>query len=109
MEYVKQLFYLKSADITIDILPGFDKETLILEGYDSGPRVERLRGDPDYEYHLTIKEQELNKLYHLNGIEPGEKARLVDALSTRFNGNQAFSLFRSYLTENEVKFDPFLY
>ena len=48
MEYVKQLFYLKSADITIDILLGFDKETLILEGYDSGPRVERLRGDPDY-------------------------------------------------------------
>lgn len=109
MECIKQLFYLKSTDITIDIRLGFDKETLILEGYDIGPKVEQLRGDFDYEYQLTIKEQELDKLYHLSGIEPGQKLGLVDALSAKFNGNQAFSLFQTYLTENEVKFDAFLY
>jgi hypothetical protein len=108
MDFVKQLFYLQSADITIDIRLGFDKESLIIEGYDTGPKVEQLRGDFDYEYQLTVKEGELDKLYRLNGIEPGQKPGLMDALSGKFNGNQAFSLFRTYLTENEVKFDAFL-
>ncbi len=51
------LFDFKNDAIHIHITARFDKEDLIIDGYDIGKPVEEAWGDSDYEYILTIRKE----------------------------------------------------
>jgi hypothetical protein len=108
MEFVKQLFSLKTDAIQIDIQLGWDKEALTLDGYDAGKTVEQLKGKLDYEYQITVKDAGLEKLYSLNGIPIGQKLQLVEAIAKKINGDKAYTQFRQYLSDNAIKFDTYV-
>ncbi len=105
MEFKKRLFDLKTNAISVEIDLGWVDEALILEGYDIGETVEKLYGDSDYEYSITVKGNAIEKLYDLNNIARGKKGALVDAIAIKINGNYAYSLFRQYLKDNSIEFE----
>ena len=107
MDFQKQLFYLKTPQIKIEINLGWKDNTLILDGYDIGTTVENLRGDSDYEYNITVKDAELEKLYYLNNVEVGQKLLLVEAIAKKINGNKSYSEFQKYLKENGIGYEAF--
>jgi hypothetical protein len=107
MDFQKQLFYLKTQQIKIEINLGWKANTLILEGYDIGTTVENLRGDSDYEYNIIVKDAELEKLYYLNNVEVGQKLLLVEAIAKKINGNKSYSEFQEYLKENGIGYEAF--
>lgn len=99
------LYSLRTDEISVDIYLGWLGESFVLEGYDIGKTVEKLHGDIDYEYFITVKGPGLQKLFQLNNIEPGLKSELVAAVSEKINGNSSFSMFRRYLKDNDVAFE----
>ncbi|MEO3406414.1 hypothetical protein AAFN85_21050 [Mucilaginibacter sp. CAU 1740] len=107
MDFQKQLFFLKTQQIKIEINLGWKDNTLILEGYDIGTTVENFHGDSDYEYNITVKDAELEKLYHLNNVEVGQKLLLVETIAQKINGNKSYSEFQKYLKENGIGYEAF--
>jgi hypothetical protein len=101
------LFRLKNENISIDIQAYFDEESLVIEGYDIGKRVKEYWGDSDYEYSITIAEEEVKKLYALMNIQEGHKEDLLKAIAERYNTNSCFSEFRDFLDKNEVGYKGF--
>ena len=107
MEFEKQLYFLKTEVIRIDIRLGWNMDSLVLDGYDFGKTVTALKGSPEYEYHIAVKDPALDKLYALNGIQPGQKEQLAEAIAQKINGNKSYSLFRSYLSDHGIPFKSF--
>ena len=107
MQFEKQLFHFSDDRIRIDIRLGFEGEKLKLDGYDIGEAVREIWGDSDYEYAITVSGEDLEKLYRLSNLEPGQKKALVDHLAKTFSLNEAFSSFREYLTASEIGFESF--
>ncbi|HTJ11547.1 MAG TPA: hypothetical protein VL547_05970 [Dinghuibacter sp.] len=109
MQDAKQLFHSKTPAISVDIWLGFEGDDLVLDGYDLGQLVDELRGDSDYEYTITVSAADLEQLYALHRVAPGQRTDLVEAIAEKINGNKSFSLFREYLKENQVPFKTWTY
>jgi hypothetical protein len=105
MDFEKQLYLLNTDAIKIDIRLGWEKETLVLDGYDVGKKVQELKGSSSYEYQLMVKTNGLQLLYPLLNIEPGQKQQLVTAIAEQINGNTSYSAFRKYLQANNIPFE----
>jgi len=101
------LFHFESDFIKVTIEAYFNGESLVVEGYDIGKRVEEAWGDSDYEYSVTVHPPEVEKLYPLMGVENGDKEKLLLAIAQKFNTNTCFSEFRDFLDKNGVKSEGF--
>lgn len=101
------LYHLHREDIKIDIVARFEKDKLIIDGYDIGKTVEEAWGDSDYEYVMTIPASSLPPLYRLLGVEVGDRKRLLGALAKRFHGNKCFSSLGDFLDQNGIEHETF--
>jgi hypothetical protein len=102
------LFYLERPDIKISMQIYFnEQDQLYFDGYDIGESVEEYFGDSDYEYDYTIEPGEVDKLYQIFGLSPGDKSGLLQCIKDRFSINEAYSLFGDFLTANQIKFVGF--
>jgi hypothetical protein len=101
--YSVSLYHYASPDIRISISANFDGEKLVIEGYDIGKTVDDFFGDSDYEYSMSIPEEEVIKLYPLFNVPQGEKIRLLEALKERFHTNTCFSEISEFLSNNNIK------
>jgi len=102
------LYQLESSDIKISMEIYFNKQNqLIFDGYDIGKRVEELLGESEYEYSYTIEFVEANKISKLFNINIAKKPTLLKEIKNRFNGNDAYSKFGNFMTENDIKFSRF--
>ena len=80
---------------------------MVVEGYDIGKTVEEAWGDSDYEYSITVKKENLDALCKALGIETGNQALILEMMKENFSGNEGFSSFGAFLSENKIDFDPF--
>lgn len=101
------LFQLSNDEIRISIEARFENETLIVEGYDIGKRVEEYWGDSDYEYSATVLPAEVDKLYGVLAIAVGDRQGMLSELAKRFNTNSCYSDFRNFLDYHEIKHEGF--
>ncbi|MDP3583483.1 MAG: hypothetical protein Q8S39_16220 [Ignavibacteria bacterium] len=102
------LFYLERPDIKISMQIYFnEKDQLYFDGYDVGKAVKEIRGETDYEYIYAIEPEEVNKFYKLFSIQDGDKSALLQEIKNRFSVNKAYSLFREFMCENNIKFSSF--
>lgn len=101
------LFHLETPTIKVDIQAYFENEKLIIEGYDIGKSVKDWFGDSDYEYSMTIHEDEVRKLYPLMQVREGDKEALLRAIADRYNTNSCYSEFSEFLTKNGIKSERF--
>lgn len=97
------LFQFDSSDININIQAYFEKEKLVIEGYDIGKRVNDAWGDSDYEYKTTIPGDEVIKLYPLFEVNNGEKFALLKAIAGKYNTNVCYSEFLDFLEKNRIR------
>lgn len=84
-----------------------ENNELVIDGVDFGELVEKLKGDWDYEYYLTVSESNkeilLNKL-RKNNTEIVGDVELLNWIKSNYSGNTAFSSFQSFLTSNNIEF-----
>jgi hypothetical protein len=101
------LYHVEREDIKIDIVARFDKNKLIIDGYDIGRTTEEYWGDSDYEYVMTIPASSLPPLYGLLNVEVGDRRRLLKTLAKRFHGNHCYSAIGEFLEKNNIKHEGF--
>jgi len=101
------LFHFRGEDFKIDIIARFDEDTLIIDGCDSGKRVEEALGDSDYEYLMRIPAASVASLYGLLDVEAGNRKKLLKGLAKRFRGKGCYSAIGDLLKENNVDHDRF--
>jgi hypothetical protein len=101
------LYYFKNSSITIYVDAYFKEGNLVVEGYDIGKSVEDAWGDSDYEYSITVKKENLDTLCNALKIEHGNEALILEMMEANFSGNEGFSSFGAFLSENKIDFDPF--
>jgi hypothetical protein len=107
MSKTVSLFYFQNNSITITVDAYFKDDNLVVEGYDIGKTVEEVWGDSDYEYSITVKKENLNALCKTLGIETGNQALILELIKENFSGNEGFSSFGAFLSENKIDFDSF--
>ena len=105
--YRTTLFQYSDSGISINIESYFDGESLVIEGYDIGKKVEEAWGDSDYEYITTISENEVKKLYALMEVNDGDKYGLIQAIADKYNTNTCYSQFNDFLSKNGIKSEGF--
>lgn len=103
-----RLFRLEREDLKVSIDLSIDQSgQLILEGYDIGALVEKVWGDSDYEYGLSIERKDVNLLYDLLKIERGNQVQLLDEMYLRFGGHEAYSSICRFLEANNIPYKGF--
>jgi len=107
MEQAVTLYHFVGFDIKVDVEARFEQDTLIIDGYDIGKRVEEYWGDSDYEYSLKIPPQSVQQLYSLLGVEVGDKQLLLQELAKRYNTNSCFSEIRKLLDDHHLTCEGF--
>jgi len=98
---------LKNENISIDIQAYFQGEDLVIEGYDIGKTVDEWWGDSDYEYTTTVPGTEVQKLYPLLNVAPGDKEGLLTSIANKFNTNSCYSEFNDFLQKNGIRSEGF--
>lgn len=101
------LFHLNNETITITIEAKFEGDSLVIEGYDIGKKVNDAWGDSDYEYSITVPIEEMGKLSELLNIKPFSKPNMLLVLSKRYNTNFCFSEIKKLLEDNNIKYKGF--
>lgn len=97
-------YHLETDDISININAVLEDGKLSLDGYDYGKRVEELRGMSDeYEYHLSLDEENAAKLFALLGVADGTDKQKLSALKVKFGKNGHVSEVSDYCEENGIK------
>jgi hypothetical protein len=101
------LYHFAGDDIKVTVEAKFQGESLIIDGYDIGKRVEEYWGDSDYEYTTTIQEAGVMLLYDLLNVKRGEKTALLNELSKRYNTNSCYSEIQKLLDDNKIPYEGF--
>lgn len=84
-----------------------ENNELMVEGVDSGELVEKLKGDWDYEYCLTVKKSNKDLLIQKlrdDNIQIIDDKELLNWIKANYSGNNAFSSFQSFLTSENIDF-----
>lgn len=101
------LYHTQNEDIKVTVEARFDNESLVIDGYDIGKRVEAYWGDSDYEYTTTVQGQHVQKLYTLMNVVVDDKQSLLHALANRFHTNTCYSEIQQWLEENKIPYEGF--
>lgn len=102
------LISLVRADINVLIELYFDEQDqLILDGYDIGQTVKETWGDSDYQYTHTIQPEEVEKLYFIFGIYPGNRRHLLKKMKEKFGDTSAYTLFAEFMDAHGVKYTSY--
>jgi hypothetical protein len=101
------LYHFVSGDIKVTIEARFEGESLIVEGYDIGKRVEEYWGDSDYEYSTTLQEKSVKLLSNLFNTRPGDKSDMLKEIARRYNTNSCYSEFQKLLDDNKIPYEGF--
>ncbi len=80
-------------------------DQLIFDVVDSSPVVEETWGDFEYAYSYIIHPEAVQKLYPVLGLFKNDKSGLLKDVKIRFGDDiNAFSLFRDFLIEHDIKY-----
>jgi hypothetical protein len=101
------LYDFRDESIHINVVARFEKEKLIIDGYDIGKKVQEIMGDSDYEYIITVHEAEVVKLFEVVAIPVGDQDSMLRWLTESFNTNSCFSAFSEFLSAKGIVHETF--
>jgi hypothetical protein len=93
------LFQFHSEFVKVSIDAYFENDNLIIDGYDTGKRVEEFWHREDYEYKLTIPPETVQ--WMMNHFNTQTQLELLHALAANYNHNQCYSAIRELLDSNK--------
>lgn len=104
------LYHQKSPGLTVSIKIYFtEDDKLMLDGYDFGSVVEDLKGKDDYEYCLTVEPDEMEKLYAVFNLQPGDRTGLLEAIRLEFSASDAFTRFANFMDSKSIEYTKFFW
>ncbi|MEM6725839.1 MAG: hypothetical protein AAF598_17490 [Bacteroidota bacterium] len=102
------LYHSKDEKLTIDIVVYMNQDgQLILDACDSGPIVEELKGDWDYEYQCIVKPEAIELLAFALGVEATDRLAILTAIQQQFSVNDAYTQFGRFLETHNIPFERF--
>ena len=101
------LYELINEEIKISIVAYFEKDMLVIDGYDIGNRVKEYWGDSDYEYLVRVPATSVDFLYTHFNLWAGDQLSLLKELAKRYHTNSCYSDIRKLLDDNQVKYEGF--
>jgi len=101
------LYKFKNEDISIHITARFEKNDLIVEGYDIGKTVNDYWGDSDYEYMVTVRKKHVPAFCKAMGLDTTDHQEILEAIALRFKGNHCYSQFRDFLEVHDIECEGF--
>ena len=101
------LYRLETPSISIYIDAYFDNEKLIIEGQDLGKTVDEWWGDSVYEYSVTVRGDEVKKIYSLMQVKEGDKEGLLKAIALKYHTNKCYSEILDFLEKNGIEAEGF--
>lgn len=108
MALKKTLYELKHEAIWIKIeVHATHDGQIIVYGHDRGKVVKKIKQNYDYEYYLTIKQEQVQELIaRISAIEKTNltKEQLIDWLVFHFNTDKAVSKIQAQLNEWAITF-----
>ncbi|MDD2300096.1 MAG: hypothetical protein PHU69_10715 [Fermentimonas sp.] len=100
-----ELFRYKAKDIKITISLYYNEAgQLIVDGFDTGKKVEEILGSENYNYMYKIDPVEVEKFHALFDVSTADKIGLLLEIRKRFGDNHAFSSLGSFMLENDIKY-----
>jgi hypothetical protein len=104
------LFTAERPDLKIFMGLYFKEDgTLVFDGYDTGTFVKETFGSSDYEYTFSVSPAEVEQLYRLLNLPSGNRMVLLNALKDRFGHNEGYSKMISYMKDNGIKYETFIW
>ena len=91
------LYEFKDGNITINSLAYFEKDILVVDYWKLGYRYED-------EYFTYVYPENLSLLFHKFEIEKENNSALLIAILNMFKGEHSFTIFREFLSENNIPF-----
>lgn len=101
------LYTFRSDDINIYISASFKGGNLMIEGRDSGPKVEAVWGDTDYEYIITVHQDQMENLCKVLKSTTTHEEDILQQLAVTFGGSACFSAILHTLKENNIVYSFF--
>lgn len=102
------LYQSASADLNVIIEAYFNEnDELIIDGCDSGNKIKQMMDDYDYEYNITVIQNEVYNLYDIFSLEINDKQSLLQKLKSEFNDQHAFSKIKNFLMEKRIRIKNF--
>jgi hypothetical protein len=106
MDTTVTLYEYQAEDIRIRVVARFEKDDLVIDGYDIGKRVEEYWGDSDYEYTITVRKDAVPALSEAIGVN-NDHLLILQALAKKFQGNECFSALSDFLTRHHIRHERF--
>ena len=106
MDNTVTLFDYKTEDIRIHVVARFEKDDLVIDGYDIGKRVEEYWEDSDYEYTITVRGHAIPALSKALNVD-NDHFLILQALVKKFQGNHCFSVLGDFLSQHDIKYERF--
>ena len=107
MSFAITLYHVESEEIKITVEARFEGESLLIDGYDIGKRVDEYWGDSDYEYTTTILPENVLLLYALFHIPAGDKQALLETLAASYYTNSCYSEIQRLLDDHHIPYQGF--
>jgi|APSaa5957512535_1039671.scaffolds.fasta_scaffold275685_2 hypothetical protein len=87
---------------------------LDISGYDAGPLLEKIYGDDDYEYGMTISKSDLEKFASILGgagysVPEPIISNLIQTLKSAFDGGVKFRTLKSLCSEKGLDVQSWTY
>lgn len=101
------LYIFRSDDINIFITASFKDGNLMIEGLDIGPKVEAAWGETDYEYIITVQQDQLENLCKVLNPVTTREEDILRQLANTFGGSTCFSDIQHTLKENNIAYSFF--
>lgn len=99
-----KFYQARSSGISISIMAHLDNGKLSLQGLDHGPSVEEIRGvGEDYEYTLSLDEENSQKLFKLLRVAEGTDTEKLEKVRDAFNKDGGISGLEKYCESHNIK------
>lgn len=99
------LYHLDTGSDKSDIRLRFERDALVLDGYDRGPLTKQLTDDYDYEYRITVVVSQLLPLYNRFGLQLGQRQALLEIIALEIAGARSYTLFHEMLSAAGIAFN----
>lgn len=100
---MKMPFYkMDSERVHVSITAILENGKLSLDGFDYGKYVEEVRGTEDFDYTLSLDEENTGKLFALMGIADKTDEEKLEAVCVRFSPDKGVFGLYEYCKANNI-------
>ena len=99
----KVLYSRRDAQVWCTVTAELSDGKLQVSGHDIGPLVEKFFGRDEYEYWVTLDQENTGKLFRSLGCEERSGEEQLEAVERSFGGDMADTRLKRYCEQNGIR------